>query len=117
MTEIEARTVNVGASPVARGLRVTLLSTGLVALAGIGVRGDFVTRVDIAANESGEASSMSGGENASIVASETVNVGDIAYSAANGQASKTAAGAVVIGRWSQASTVGLPGEVELESLT
>jgi hypothetical protein len=117
MTEIEARTVNVGASPVARGLRVTLLSTGLVALAGIGVRGDFVTRQDIAANESGEAISMSGGENAVVAASEASVVGNLAYSAANGQVSQTAAGAVVVGRWTQAASgAGVLGEIELLSI-
>jgi hypothetical protein len=116
MTEIEPRTIQIGGSAIGRGLRVTLLSTGLCALAGIGVRGDYVTRQDIAANESGLAISMSGGENAQVVASETVNIGDLAYSAANGQASRTSAGAVLIGRWTQASTVGLPGEIELFSV-
>jgi hypothetical protein len=116
MTEIEPRTIQIGASPIGKGLRVTLLSTGLCALAGIGVRGDFVTRTDIAANESGEAISLSGGEDAQVVASETVNVGDLAYSAANGQASKTSAGAVLLGRWTQAATVGVLGEIELFSI-
>ena len=116
MTEAEPRTVNIGASPIARGLRVALLSTGLVALAGIGVRGDYILRTDIAAFESGEAISMSGGENAQIIASETVAIGDLAYSAANGTASKTSAGAVLLGRWTQAATVGVPGEVELFSV-
>jgi hypothetical protein len=116
VTEVEPRTIQIGGSGIGKGLRVVLQSTGLYALAGIGVRGDAVTRQDIAANESGLAISMSGGENALVTASETVNVGDLAYSAANGQCSKTSAGAQLWGRWTQAATVGVLGEIECFSV-
>jgi len=110
---IEQRTVTANAA-IGRGLRGTLNSSGTLDLSAIGVAGDYVALHDIEANKPGAAASIAGGGKVPAVASEATLVGDIAYSAASGQFSKTAAGAVAVGKWVlAASGAGVLGEVEL----
>lgn len=97
---------------VGRGLRLTR-AAGVVALGVIGVRGDFIALTDGESGQMVSAASLQGGGKVPAVASETCAVDDPAYSAANGQVSKTAAGAILLGRWTQAATVGVIGEIEL----
>jgi hypothetical protein len=116
MIAIEPRSIQIGATPIGRGLRVTLQSTGVVALTGIGSRGDYILLSDGEANGAAVGLCLNSGEKAPAVASEATNIGDLAYSAANGQVSKTAAGAVLVGRWTQAASgAGVLGEIELET--
>lgn len=97
-----------------RGLRVTRGANGECTLAGILTRGDYVLLQDSEAGKLAAAASMSAAAKVPAVASEAVAVGDIAYSAANGKTSKTAAGAVQVGKWVvAASGDGVLGEVEL----
>jgi hypothetical protein len=112
---IEPRTLNnASGSTIARGLRVVLGATDQITLAGIGPRGDFVTLQDVANNETGAGASLQGGGKVPMVASVAVAMGDLAYGAANGQASNVAAGAILLGRWTQpASGAGVLSEVEL----
>ncbi|SRR6266478_9437633 len=98
---------------IARGLRCVLNSSGQLALAGLAARGDYMTLTDGKSGEPVAVASMSGGGKVPAVASETVAIGDLAYSVANGQTSKTVTSAVLVGRWTQPSTVGVLGEVEL----
>ena len=86
---------------IARGLRCTYNPSGQLAIAGIGVRGDYVTLVDGKATETVAISSLSGGGKVAVQASVVVAAGDIAYSAASGQASNVVTGAQVLGRWTQ----------------
>ncbi|TMP91678.1 MAG: hypothetical protein E6L08_10525 [Verrucomicrobia bacterium] len=97
---------------IGRGLRCVLNSSGQLALAGLTVRGDYMTLTDGKAGEPVAVASMDSGK-VSAVPSETVAVGDLAYSVAGGQTSKTATSAVLVGRWTQPSTVGVLSEVEL----
>ena len=109
---IEPRTINCGATPIARGLRVIVGTDGKVTLAGAAARGEFVTLTDIEANLTGAAASMTGGGKVPAVASAAVAVGDPAFAAANGQFAN--AGTVAIGKWIlAASGAGVLGEVEL----
>jgi hypothetical protein len=111
---IEPRTINAAGVAIARGLRTQLNSSGTHDLAPIGVKGDFVALTDIEANKPGAAASMNGGGKVPAVASVACVVGDLAYSAANGQFSNIATGATACGKWTQpASGAGVLGEVEL----
>ena len=107
---IEPRT-EVCSVDVARGLRV-INASGQVVLAGLAVRGDKVAMVDGKAGEPSAFASLSGGGKVPMVASEQTAVADLAYSAANGQASKTVTSAVLLGRWTTATAPGTLGEVE-----
>lgn len=103
-----------GASAVARGLRIVRGSDGLYTVAGVGVRGDFVTLRDAVASE--VTAGCPSGTPASVpaVASEAITDGDLAYSAALGKFSKTSTNAVLMGRWSGAvSGDGVLGTVQL----
>lgn len=99
-------------SAVGRGLRVTR-TAGVVGLSVIGVRGDFIALTDGESGQMVACASLQGGGKVPAVASETCAVDDPAYSAAAGQVSKTAAGAILLGRWTQGATVGVLGEIEL----
>lgn len=102
------------AASCARGLRVALNSSGLVAAAAIGVRGDYVTLRDGVASEVVPVVALGTPAKVPVVASEAVAVGDIAYSAASGKASKTSGGgAVVVGIWTMAAAQDALGEVQL----
>lgn len=115
---IEPRTVqNASGSTIGRGLRVVLGSGGTVTLAGLAARGDYITLQDIPTGEAGLAASLSGGGKVGAQSSEAANAGDLAYSVANGQVSKTATSAVLVGRWTQpALGGGALSEVELFNL-
>lgn len=100
---------------IARGLRCVLNASGQLALAAIGVRGDYMTLVDGLAGEPVDCVSLSGGGKVAASngdAAPTV-VGNLAYSGANGVTTQTSTGAVLIGRWVQPAAVGTLGEVEL----
>jgi hypothetical protein len=101
----------------ARGLRVSLDSSGTTAAAAIGVRGDFVTIEAIEASAFGAASALTHGK-VPALASEATVVGDDAWSSADGKWSKTSGGgAIFMGRWTQAASGdGVLGEVQLESV-
>jgi hypothetical protein len=101
---------------ITRGKRVTLDSSGTVAVSAIGVRGDYVTVNDIAASDYGNASPMQAGQKVSAYASEAVAVGDAAYSAASGQFSKTSTNAVLVGKWAQAAAANTLGVVLIETV-
>jgi hypothetical protein len=114
---IEPRTQIATAADQARGIRVTLNSSGLTAASAIGVRGDYVTLTAITASTAGAVASMSGGGKVPALASEAVAVGDAAYSAANGKFSKTSTNAVLVGKWTMAASGdGVLGEVELQTV-
>jgi hypothetical protein len=101
---VNPRTVIPTAVALARGVRVTRNSSGLVAVAGIGTRGDYVTLTSCDASEPVQACPMQ----------DAAKVGDLAYSAASGLFSKTATSAVLVGRWTQAAPgASTLGEVEL----
>lgn len=111
---IEPRSVKITGTAVSRGYRLTRGSNGLLAVADASLRGEYVALVDIAASESGQAASLSGGGKVPALSVEAAAVGDAAYSAAGGKFSKTATGNVVLGRWTQAANVAnVLGEVEL----
>lgn len=113
---IEPRTITATSVAQARGVRVTRDSSGTTAVTAIGTRGDYVTLQAIAASGTGAAASASGGGKVPALASEQVDVGDLAYSAASGKFSKTSTNAVLMGRWTlAASGDGVLGEVELFS--
>jgi hypothetical protein len=101
---------------VTRGKRVTIDSSGNASVSAIGVRGDYVTSNDIAASDYGNATPMQAGAKVSAYASETVAVGDAAYSAASGQFSKTSTNAVLVGKWVQAAAVNTLGVVLIETV-
>lgn len=110
---IEPRSMLCGAVAIARGLRATR-TAGVLGLSPIGARGDFVAMTDIEALKPGQVASMEGAGKVPAVASVAVAVDDPAYSAANGQWSNNAAGAILCGRWTQAASgAGVLGEVEL----
>jgi hypothetical protein len=112
---VEPRTEICGAD-INRGLRVVLNASGVVVLAGLAVRGDYIALIDGKNTEPSTFVSLSGGGKVPAVASEQTAVGDLAYSAANGQTSKTVTSAVLMGRWTTATAIGTLGEVELFSL-
>lgn len=109
---IEPRSQVCGAD-IARGLRVVLNASNQVVLAGLAVRGDFMSMIDGFNGQPSTFASLSGGGKVPAVASEAVNAGDPAYSAANGQTSKTVTSAVLMGRWTTTTAIGTLGEVEL----
>jgi len=112
---VTPRTViaNSGNADIGRGLRVVKASDGTVALADNTVRGDFITLTSIEAGKPGEAVSMQSAGKIPAVASEAVTAGDTAYTATNGQCSKTSASNVLIGKWATTTASGALGEVEL----
>ncbi len=97
----------------ARGIRVTLNSSGLVAASASTERGDYVVDEAAAASEPCAAVPMQLGCLVPAVASEDVAVGDPAYSAASGKFSKTSTNAVLCGKWTQAASTGVLGQVLL----
>ncbi len=101
---------------IARGLRAILNASGTFDLAGATVRGDMVAAHDIAAAAAGAGYSLGGGGKVAAVAATTVAVGDLAYSAANGQFTNVSTNAVYLGKWALAAAQNALGEVELESV-
>ncbi len=109
------QTVTTTAAAVGRGIRVSLNASGLVAASAIGVRGDFITVQAIAASSTGLAAPIQPGGSIPVVASETTAVGDLAYSAASGQTSKTSTNAVLIGVWKQIGAANALAVIQLEN--
>jgi hypothetical protein len=99
-----------------RGVRVTLNSSGLVAASAIGVQGDYITLQAIPASGTGLAAPIGAGGSVPIQASEATAVGDAAYSAASGQASKTSTNAVLLGKWLQVGAANALAIVELKTV-
>lgn len=99
------------------GVRVTVDSSGTVALSAIGVRGDFTTLVAAAASEPVNVASMQGGGRVPALASEATTVGAAAYSAASGKYSASSGGgAILVGKWVEAASGdGILGAVELSN--
>lgn len=116
-TNSPAFTVIPSAVAVARGIRVTLASTGLVAASAISERGDFVSAVAAAVSEPFAAYSLQAGSIVPMTASEAIAIADPIYSAATGLVSKTSGGgAVLLGKAvSAASGTGILFEVLLEN--
>ena len=112
---IEPRTVTPTAVAVVRGQRYTLNSSNLVAASAIGVRGDYVALTSAAASEPFAAASMQGGGKVPALAGEDTTVGAAAYSGAAGVFTVTATNAVLVGKWTTATTSGTLGEVELSN--
>ncbi len=108
-------TARLGAAAVARGLRIVGDSSNLYTVAGIGVRGDYITLRDGVAGEDVPVVSVGTPAKVPVVASEALVVGDLLYSAALGKTSKTAGGgAIVIGRCKMAASGdGVLGEAVL----
>lgn len=110
------RTVKATNAAIARGLRLSLDSSGTVSAAAIGVRGDYVALIDIAANTYGLAAPTAAGGSLPVLFSGTANVGDLVYSAATGLVSTTSTNAVLMGRAKQAATNAALSVIELESV-
>jgi hypothetical protein len=107
---VEPRTEICGAD-VNRGLRAVLNTSGVVVLAGAGVRGDYIALIDGKNTEPSTFVSLSGGGKVPAVAAVQTAVADLAYPAASGQVTNT--GTIVLGRWTTATAPGTLGEIEL----
>lgn len=105
--------ITLTAASVARGLRVTRNSSGLCAVQDATARGDYVTLRDGAASE--VVIGVPSGTPAKVPALTTVavNVGDLAYSATGGQFTNVSTSAVLMGRFTQATSGAGLAEVEL----
>ena len=111
------KTVTATAVAIARGTRLTLNSSGLVAASAIGVRGEYIALQDIAASGTGLVAVTSAGGSVPMLAGEaSCDRGDIAYSMAAGLTGITSTSAVVMGRWAQTTANGALGVVELASV-
>lgn len=105
-TASEIFSVNLTAVAVARGIRLTLDSSGTCAASAIGVRGDYMSAQAGAASQTGVgAFSMQKSGIINATASEAIAVGDLCYSAANGLVSKSSGGgAVIVGKANTAAS-------------
>jgi hypothetical protein len=109
-------TADPGNADIPRGSRVVLQSNTYVALAAIGVRGDYITTEDIAAGTQGLAAPINCGGSVAVIAATSSNVADLIYSAASGKAGTTSTSAVLLGKALQAFASGSLAIVELESV-
>lgn len=110
-------TVTATAAAIARGTRVTLNSSGLVAASAIGVRGDYITLQDIAASGIGLAAPIAAGGSVTVLAGEaSCDRGDAAYTMASGLTGITSSGAVLMGKWLQTTANGALGVIQLASV-
>jgi hypothetical protein len=110
------KTVTATNVAIGRGIRVTLNSSGLVAASGAAESGDYITLQAIPASGTGLVAPISSGGSVPVQASETTAVGDLAYSAASGQVSKTSTNAVLIGKWLQVGAANALAVVELKTV-
>jgi hypothetical protein len=111
------KTVTATGVAIARGTRVTLNSSGLVAASAIGVRGDYITLQDIAASGTGLAAPIAAGGSITVLAGEaSCDRGDAAYSMAAGLTGVTTSSAVLMGKWLQTTASGALGVIELASV-
>lgn len=107
------RTITANAA-LARGLRVTLNSSGTCDVQDASAAGDYVTLQAVEALKTGAAVNIASGCKVPALASEATTVGDAAYAAASGKFSKTSTNATLVGRWTlAASGDNVLGEVEL----
>jgi len=88
-----------------RGLRGVLDSSGTYTLAGVGEHGQLVadTPTEAAAGYF-LGCALAGGTTIPAVTSESVVIGEVAYTAASGKFSKTSTSAVRVGMWVQGAT-------------
>ena len=104
-TYIGIRPRTVTANPlnpdIARGIRVKLNATGTVDVQDATAIGDYVTLQTIALGSAGDASSLWGGGKVPMVAAVAVAMGDLAYTAANGQVTNVSTGATLLGKFTQ----------------
>jgi hypothetical protein len=109
------KTVTATAVAIARGTRVTLNSSGLVAASAIGVRGDYIVLENIAASGTGIAAPINAGGSVNVLAGEaSCDRGDAAYTMAAGLTGiTTTGGAVLLGKWLQTTANGSLGVIEL----
>ena len=101
---------------IARGVRVTLDSSGTVSASAVGVQGDYITLQAIPASGIGLVAPIAAGGSLPVLASETTAVGDAAYSAASGKVSKTSTNAVLIGKWLQVGAANTLAVIELSTV-
>lgn len=109
--------VNLTAVAVARGVRLTLDSSGTCAASAIGVRGDYVAATAGALSATIAAVPLQLGCIVPMLASELIAVGGVVYSAASGKVSTTSGGgAVLLGKANTAASGdGVLFEVLLEN--
>jgi len=112
------KTVTATGVAIARGTRLTLNSSGLVAASAIGVRGEYIALQDIAASGTGLAAVTAAGGSVPMLAGEaSCDRGDAAYSMAAGLTGiTTTGGAIIMGKWAQTTANGALGVVELASV-
>ena len=89
---------------IARGVRVALASTGLVAAAASTVRGDYVASQAVAASTPAAYFQPQAGGIVPMLADGAIAVGDTIYSAASGKVGLTSTGAVIIGKANTAAS-------------
>lgn len=97
-------TATATAVAIAAFLRVNLDAQGLISAAAIGVAGIGITKQAFAASGTGVVRLLNAPGTQIATASEAIAVGDLVYSAAAGQVSKTAAGAVLLGTATSAAS-------------
>jgi len=109
-------TVIPSAVAVARGERLSLASTGLVASAASTVRGDYVAAQAAAASEPLAAFALQAGSIVPMIAAEAIAIGDTIYSAASGKVALTSTSTVIVGKANTAASGdGILFEVILEN--
>lgn len=111
---IQPRTIQVGATALARGFRVLKDSAGVCAVADATVRGDFITLVGGAIGEYISAVAIANGEKVPAYAGEaSCDAGDLAYAFAGGKTGVTSTNAALLGKWATTTAVNTLGEIEL----
>lgn len=98
---------------IGRGLRCVMQSNGYLALAGIGVRGDYISLQVLTPGEPGLVAPINCGGSLALYTATSANVADLTYSAANGQVSATSTSAVLVGKWLQAPVASTLAVAEL----
>ncbi len=89
---------------IARGIRVSLASTGLVAAAASTVRGEGVASAALAASVTGAYFPLQNSAIVPMVADGAISIGDTIYSAASGKVGTTSTGAVIMGKANTAAS-------------
>lgn len=111
------KTVTATAVAISRGQRLLLNANGLVSVAGLGVRGEYIALQDIAASGTGVVCVTAAGGSVPVLAGEaSCDRGDAAYSMASGVTGITSTNAVLMGKWLQATANGTLGVIELASV-
>lgn len=97
-------TATATAVAIARGARVALNSSGLVAAAGNTVRGEYVAAGAVAASGTAAFFQIQNGGIIPCIADGAIAVGDTVYSGASGKVSLTSTSAVIIGKANTAAS-------------